>query len=90
MKEQLTEGIVWKALEKQTDDRTFYKPYKLVITEDTTSTNIWMAFDTSTEPNRLANGNDERTYTGLPLQPLLWDIKIRTLMQTHIRRSIKK
>ena len=84
VKEQLDEGIIETAPETPTGERTFYMPHKPVIREDTTTTKVRMVFDASARPHPLANSINDCMYTGPPLQPLLWDIMIRTRMSTHI------
>ena len=84
MKEQLDEVIIETAPETPTGERTFYMQHKPVIREDTTTTKVRMVFDASARPHPLANSINDCMYTGPPLQPLLWDIMIRTRMSTHI------
>ena len=67
-----------------TGDHTFYMPHKPVIRESTSTTKVRMVFDASAKPHLLANSINECMYTGLPLQPLLWDILIRACMSTHL------
>lgn len=84
MREQLEEGIVEVAPKTPTRDRTFYMPHKPVVRESASTTKVRMVFDTSAKPHLLANIINECMYTGLPLQPLLWDILIRVRMYTHL------
>ena len=84
VKEQLNEGIIETASETPTGERTFYMPHKPLIREDTTTTKVRIVFDASARPHPLANSIKDCMYTGPPLQPLLWDIMIRTRMSTHI------
>ena len=84
VKEQLAAGIVEKVPEIPTGERTFYMPHKPVIREDATTTKVRMVFDASAKPHPLANSINDCMYTGPPLQPLLWDIMIRTRTSTHI------
>ena len=77
-------GIVKKAPEQPTGPRVFYMPHKPVVGEETITTKVRMVFDVSAKPHPLANSVNECMYTGLPLQPLLWDIMIRARMSTHL------
>ena len=67
-----------------TGDHTFYMPHKPVIRESASTTKVRMVFDASAKPHLLANSINECMYTGLSLQPLLWDILIRACMSTHL------
>ena len=84
VQEQLAEGIVEKALDKPTGDRTFYMPHKPVIRENATTTKVRMVFDAISKQHPRANSINECMYTGPTLQPLLWDILGRARMSTHI------
>ena len=64
---QLRDGIIETVPEQPSGKRTFYIPHKPVVR---------MVFDASTKPHHLANSVNDCMYTGLPLQPILWDILI--------------
>ena len=85
--EQIKQSIVEKAPEQPTGERVFYMPHKPVVRESATSTKVRMVFDASTKPHPLANSVNECMHTGPPLQPLLWDIMIRTRMSSDILLS---
>ncbi|CAB4033655.1 Hypothetical predicted protein, partial [Paramuricea clavata] len=81
--EQLKDGVIEKTKESSTSERVFYMPHKPVIKENASTTKVRMVFDASARPHPTANSVNECMHTGPPLQPLLWDILIRTRMSTH-------
>ncbi|CAB4040645.1 Hypothetical predicted protein, partial [Paramuricea clavata] len=79
VKEQLATGIIEKAPQTPTGERTFYMPHKPVIREYATTTKVRMVFDASAKPNPLANSINDCMYTGPP--------RIRVRMSTHIQKA---
>ena len=65
------QGIVKKVPEQPTGPSVFYMPYKQVVREEATTAKVRMVFGASAKPYPLANGVNECTYNGPPLQPLL-------------------
>ena len=84
IEEQLRVGIVEEAPERPTGERVFYMPHKPVIKESAVTTKVRMVFDASAKPYPLANSINDCIFTGLPLQPLLWDIMVRARMSKNL------
>ena len=78
--EQLEEGIVERVPSKPTGNRVFYLPHKAVVR----TTKVRMVFDASAKPHPLAASINECMYTGPFLQPLLWDIMIRSRISENL------
>ena len=57
---------------------------KAVVRTEAVTTKVRMVFDASAKPHPLATSINECMYTGPSLQPLLWDIMIRTRMSENI------
>ena len=76
---------------KPTGKGVFYLPHRAVIRTEAVTTKVRMVFDASAKPHRLAASINECMYTGPSLQPLLWDIMIRSRMSENLRLGdIKK
>ena len=84
VEEQLEEGIVERIPTKQTGERVFYLPHKAVVRTEAVTTKVRMVFDASAKPQPLAASINECMYTGPSLQPLLWDIMIRSRMSENL------
>ena len=80
IEEQLEMGIIEMAPEEVNGKRVFYMPHKPVVREGATSTKVRMVFDASSKPSREAYSINECMNPGPTLQPLLWDIMIRSRM----------
>jgi len=80
IEEQLEMGIIEKVPEEVSGKRVFYMPHKPVVREGATSTKVRMVFDASSKPSREAYSINECMNPGPTLQPLLWDIMIRSRM----------
>ena len=79
IEEQLAMGIIEKVpTEEPKGKRVFYMPHKPVVREGATSTKVRMVFDASSKPSREAYSINECMNPGPALQPLLWDIMIRS------------
>ena len=78
--EQLEEGIVERVPSKPTGNRVFYLPHKAVVR----TTKVRMVFDASAKSHPLAASINECMYTGPFLQPLLWDIMIRSRISENL------
>ena len=84
IEEQLEEGIVERIPNKPTGKRVFYLPHKAVVRTEAVTTKVRMVFDASAKPHPLAASINECMYTGPSLQPLLWDIMIRSRMSENL------
>ena len=84
IEEQLEEGIVERIPSKPTGKRVFYLPHKAVVRTEAVTTKVRMVFDASAKPHPLAASINECMYTGPSLQPLLWDIMIRSRMSENL------
>ena len=84
IEEQLEEGIVDRIPSKPRGKRVFYLPHKIVVRTEAVITKIRMVFDASAKPHPLAASINECMYTGPSLQPLLWDIMIRSRMSENL------
>ena len=84
IEEQLEEGIVERIPIKPTGKRVFYLPHKAVVRTEAVTTKVRMVFDASAKPHPLAASINECMYTGPSLQPLLWDIMIRSRMSENL------
>ena len=73
-------GIIEKVPGKPTEKRVFYVPHKPVVREGAASTKVKMVFDASSKPSREAYSINECMNPGPTLQPLLWDIMVRSRM----------
>ena len=65
-------------------ERVFYLPHKAVVRTEAVTTKVRMVFDTSAKPHPLAATINECMYSGPSLQPLLWDIMIRSRMSENL------
>ena len=59
-------------------------PHKAVVRTEAVTTKVRMVFDASAKPYPLAASINECMYTGPSLQPLLWDIMIRSRMSENL------
>ena len=59
-------------------------PHKAVVRTEAVTTKVRMVFDASAKPHPLAASINECMYTGPSLQPLLWDIMIRSRMSENL------
>ena len=59
-------------------------PHKAVVRTEAVTKKVRMVFDASAKPHPLAASINERMYTGPSLQPLLWDIMIRSRMSENL------
>ena len=59
-------------------------PHKAVVRTEAVTTKVRMVFDGSAKPHPLAASINECMYTGPSLQPLLWDIMIRSRMSENL------
>ena len=84
IEEQLEEGIVERIPSKPRGKRVFYLPHKAVVRTEAVTTKVRMVFDASVKPHPLAASINECMYTGPSLQPLLWDIMIRSRMSENL------
>ena len=84
VEEQLEEGIVERIPTKQTGERVFYLPHKPVVRTEAVTTKVRMVFDAGAKLHPLAASINECMYTGPSLQPLLWDIMIRSRMSENL------
>ena len=64
--------------------RVFCLPHKAVVRTEAVTTKVRMVFDASAKPHPLAASINECMYTGPSLQPLLWDIMIRSRMSENL------
>lgn len=76
IKEQLSEGIIEKAVEKP-DGKEFYIPHKPVIRENAESTKMRIVYDASARSNVTSPSLNDCLETGPALQNLLWSVLIR-------------
>ena len=84
IEEQLEEGIVERIPIKPTGKRVFYLPHKAVVRTEAVTTTVRMVFDASATPHPLAASINECIYIGPSLEPLLWDIIIRSRMSENL------
>ena len=84
IEEQLEEGIVERIPSKPTGKRVFNLPHKAVVQTEAVTTKVRMVFNASAKPHPLAASINECMYTGPSLQPLLWDIMIRSRMSENL------
>ena len=82
--DQLRDGVVEETEQQSNSERVFYMPHRPVIKESASTTKVRMVFDASARPRPLSNSVNECMNTGPPLQPLLWDIRVRARMSTHL------
>ena len=80
IEEQLEMGIIEKVPEDLNGKRVFYMPHKPVVRESATTTKVRMVFDAGSKASREAYSINECMNPGPTLQPLLWDIMIRSRM----------
>ena len=59
-------------------------PHKPVVRDNATTTKVRMVFDASAKPHHLENSVNDCMHTGLPLQPLLWDILVRAGISPYL------
>ena len=84
IEDQLDSGVIERVPERPTGERVYYMPHKPVVRQDASTTKVRMVFDASSKPHPMANSINECMFTGPPLQPLLWDIMVRTRMASNL------
>ena len=80
IEDQLKTGVIEEVPIQPTGNRIFYMPHKPVVREGATSTKIRMVFDASAKPSPETFSINECMNPGPMMQPLLWDILIRSRM----------
>ena len=82
IQEQLKGGIVEKVLDiTPQKGEWFYLPHKAIIREDTESTKLRVVYDASSKPNINEPSLNECLEKGHPLQNMLWDVLVRSIMK---------
>ena len=84
VEEQLEEGIAERIPWKLSGKRAFYLPHKPVIPTEAVTTKARLVIDACAKPHHLTASINESMYTGPSLQPLLWDIMIRSRMSENL------
>lgn len=84
IEDQLRDGVIERVPEESSGERTFCMPHKPVVRDNATTTKVRMVFDASAKPHHLENSVNDCMHTGLPLQPLLWDILVRAGISPYL------
>jgi len=84
VEEQFRAGVIKDASKNRSGSSLFCMPHKPVVKRSVVTAKVRLVFHTSDRAHPLANSINNCMFTGLLLQPRLWDIMVRARMSANL------
>lgn len=83
MQDQINNGILEKVYQQQTDDVVNFIPHQAVIWKDEELTKMKIVYDCTANQNTEGSSLSDSLETLPPLQPLIFDLQLRSRMNSY-------